>query len=121
MAENTDHTLYEDEYYVVLRNDDRQNITLIMPKRRVALEFTYQEWADLRSIVSCISTVDVPETKKYEKVVLHEDKIHLFYGHEDYIEWAIEDRMVSVGWHHQGWERFKAMMAAVGHVPWNII
>ena len=56
-----------------------------------------------------------------KEIVLHEDEIHLFYGHRDYVEWAIEDRMVSIGWHHQGWDRFKAMIAAVGHVPWSII
>ena len=52
---------------------------------------------------------------------LHEDDIHLFYGHNEYIEWAIEGRMISVGWHHQGWDRSKAMMAAVGPVPWSIV
>ena len=121
MGNSGDQTLHEDEYYVVLQNDDREIITLVMPKRRMALEFTYQEWEELQSIVSGISSADIPETEEYEKVVLYEDEIHLFYGHNDYIEWAIEDRMVSVGWHHQGWERFRAMMAAVGHVPWTVL
>ena len=48
------HKLYEDEYYVILQDDDRKNITLIMPARRVALEFTFDEWQNLRDIVAGI-------------------------------------------------------------------
>ena len=33
-----DQTLYEDEYYVVLQND-----TLVMPERRMALEFAIKD------------------------------------------------------------------------------
>ncbi len=54
--------------------------------------------------------------------VLHEDEINLFYGHRDYVEWVLEDRVITIGWQRpEGWERFKAMVEAVGHVPWAVI
>ena len=49
MGSSGDQALYEDEFYVVLQNDDREIITLVMSKRHMALEFTYQEWEELRS------------------------------------------------------------------------
>lgn len=118
MEEKSGYILYKDEYYVVLQDDNRRNITLIMPARRVALEFTYDEWQNLRDIVAGI---EIPDDTEDKQVSLHEDDIHLFEATGEVIEWRIGDRMVAVAWDYAGWERFKAMAAAVGHVPWTVI
>lgn len=117
MQEHHDHPhkLYEDEFYVVLQDDNRRNITLVMPARRVALEFTYDEWQGLRDIVAGIEIPDAVEG------VLHEDDIHLFEAADEVIEWRIGDRMIAVAWDYAGWERFRAMSAAVGRVVWTVL
>lgn len=112
------HTLYEDEFYVIIQDEDRKNITLVMPIRRLALEFAYDEWQDLRSIVK---SIDIPDVIGDERVSLYDDGIHIFMTSEHVVEWGLNKRMVIVIWLHDEWVRFKAMMAAVEHVPWTVI
>jgi hypothetical protein len=88
------------------------------PIRRLALEFTYDEWQELRSIVK---SIDIPDVIEDERVSLYDDGIHIFMTSEHVVEWCLNKRMVIVIWLYDEWVRFKAMMAAVEHVPWTVI
>lgn len=58
MANISDQTLYEDQFQIVIQDDEREIITLIMVDRRVSLEFSFDERQDLRTIVSGIEYPD---------------------------------------------------------------
>ena len=57
------------------------------------------EWQDFRDIVA---RIEIPDAMEDEKVLLHEDGIHLFEATDGVTEWRIGDRMVAVSWDYVG-------------------
>ena len=52
-------------------------------------------------------------------IILFEDDIHLFTAEDSVVEWDIGDRMIAVSWTRPAWEKFRIMVAEVGHAPWT--
>ena len=103
-------TLYEDEDYLAFSDEEAETVTLVMSGRGVSLIFASEEWTELKKIASGI---ELPGTLLAHTRTLYEDDIDLFMTDGEVVEWNNEVRMFTVGWHIEGWERFKQMMMRV--------
>lgn len=111
--------LYRGEDYWVHYDKGKDLITLIMLAKRVMLRFSYEDWRKLRDIVAGIELPGVPQGLEW--VELYTDGDHVFVESvAGEVVWFTMDRMISVVFNIEEWERFKTMMMNPGApVPWD--